>query len=145
MTRLIAGLLVLLVAAACGATASPSPSAPPTEPPFVLEGTSWRAILIAGEEPPPTNPVTLALNGGRVEGSTGCNSYGADARLESGRLVVDEVQMTMRACADELPNRLEGEFLRILQENPAVVTDGSRLLLRGTTGEIVLEPGPPAP
>ena len=144
MPRLIAALLVLLVAAGCGATASPSPSAPPTEPPLVLEGTSWRAILIADEEPAPANPVSLALDGGRVEGNTGCNSYGADAELDGGRLVVGEVQMTLAACVEELPSRLEGECLRILQERPAVVTDGTRLLLRGTSGEIVLEPGPPA-
>jgi heat shock protein HslJ len=152
MTRLIAALLVLLVvlaAAGCGATASPSPSpspsAPPTEPPLVLEGTSWRATLIGDEEPAPANPVSLALGAGRVEGNTGCNSYGADAELDGGRLVVGEVQTTLAACVEELPSRLEGEFLRILQERPAVVTDGTRLLLRGTSGEIVLEPGPPAP
>ena len=53
--------------------------------------------------------------------------------------------MTLAACVDELPSRIEGAFLRILQDRPAVITDGSRLLLRGTIGEIVLEPGAPAP
>jgi heat shock protein HslJ len=135
----------VLLVGACGAAASPSPAAtpPPTEPPVVLEGSSWRATLVDGEEPAPGHAVTLELAAGRVGGNTGCNSYGGDASLDGGRLVIGEVQMTLAACADALPSRIEGAFLQILQERPTVITDGSRLLLRGATGEIVLEPGAP--
>jgi heat shock protein HslJ len=135
-----------LVVSACGASASPSTSSlpSPTEPPLVLAGTSWRATLVDGEEPAPGHDVTLELGAGRVGGITGCNSYGGDASLDGGRLVVGEVQMTLAACADALPSRIEGAFVQILREGPTVITDGSRLLLRSQSGEIVLEPGPPA-
>jgi heat shock protein HslJ len=144
--RITLVLLAALLLSACGAAASPSPAVtpPPTESPVVLEGSAWRATLVDGEEPAPGHDVTLQLGGGRVEGNTGCNSYGGDASLDEGRLVIGEVQMTLAACADPLPSRIEGAFLQILQEQPTVITDGSRLLLRGTSGEIVLEPGPPA-
>jgi putative lipoprotein len=132
------GLVVLL--AACS-SAGPSPV--PTERPLTLEGTSWRATTVGGRVPPADHPVTLGFAGGKVEGSGGCNSYGGAARLDGGRLVADEIQMTLMACADPEPNEIEGTFIRILGERPTVTTDGSRLLLRGTSGEIVLEPGPP--
>lgn len=133
-------LLALAAVVACGG--APAPSG--TEPPIVLEGTAWRATLVGGEAPSPEHPVTLELSGGRIGGNSGCNSYGADARLQGGRLVVDEVQMTLAACVDPRPGRIEGSFLRILQDSPAVLVDGSRLVLRGSSGEIVLEPAPPA-
>jgi heat shock protein HslJ len=141
---LLPALMVALLTGACGAAASPAPSSapPPTEPPLVLEGTSWRATLVGGDAPAPGHDVTLQFEPGRIGGSTGCNSFGGEASLEAGRLVVDEVQMTLAACADALPNRVEGTLLQVLSERPAIITDGSRLLLRGTSGEIVLEPGP---
>jgi heat shock protein HslJ len=109
----------------------------------VLEGTSWRATLVDGETPMVDNPVTLQFEPGRIGGRTGCNDYGADVRVENGRLVVGGVTTTMAACVDELPSRIEGVWLAILEGDPILVSDGARLMLRSEAGEAILEPGPP--
>jgi len=134
--RLLVALATVLLAGCAS-----SPAATPL--PLTLDGTSWRATSVADNVPNLDHQVTLRFTDGRIEGSGGCNSYGGGGRLEDGRLVVDEIQMTLMACADPEPNDMEGTFLRILGERPMVITDGSRLLLRGASGEIVLEPGPP--
>ena len=61
----------LVLVAACS-------SAPPTPTPFSLDRTSWVAVSVDGVPPAAGHAITLAFEGNRVSGTTGCNSWGGE-------------------------------------------------------------------
>jgi len=135
--RLFVVLLVMLAVVGAGCNLLPSSEVAPEG--LVLEGTTWRAVSVAGRVPPPDEPPTIAFAGGRIEGSNGCNFYGGEARLEGGRLVVAEIARTLRLC-DEARNAIETAFSAILHGNNRIGLVDGRLVIAGEAGEIVLEP-----
>ena len=125
----IVTLAMVSLVAACGTSASPV--ALPT-----LEGTTWRAVSIAGREPPLDSMPTISFAAGRIQGSAACNSYSADARLEGRRLAVGEVVLSRMMCAqDRLA--LDGPFIGILQANDRIEVVDGRLVIAGPGGELV--------
>lgn len=88
----VPAVLLLAMAVGFGACAS-LPGAAPN-----LEGTGWRAILVAGTQPVHGSEPTAWFDGGRISGSAGCNRYGGLARVEGGRLTVTEGTMTLADC-----------------------------------------------
>jgi heat shock protein HslJ len=124
------GLLALLVGA-CSSGSSPNP--------FVLEGVLWSAVSVARMTPPPDHVPTLQFLGGRISGSSGCNSYGGGARIVDSRLVTEPLVMTARACIDETANQIESAFIGILQSRPLIGPRGRQLVIAGSGGEIVFD------
>ncbi|MGG6269837.1 META domain-containing protein [Leptolyngbya sp. AN03gr2] len=63
----------------------------------------------------PKNPITIRLDGRRLGGSSGCNSYGADYQVQNGQLrVIGDFISTMIGCSLEVGVR-ENEFRTILK------------------------------
>jgi heat shock protein HslJ len=77
-----------------------------------LEGEEWRLLVMGWNLPVPDNStITLTVEGDRVAGSSGCNSYfGGITDLEPGRISIGEVGSTMMACP-EAAMVLEQRFL----------------------------------
>jgi heat shock protein HslJ len=65
----IAALLAMLVIALAAACASP----PPSPEPVVLDGTTWRAVTVAGRTPMPGAEPTISFAGESISGTDGCN------------------------------------------------------------------------
>ncbi|WP_064014246.1 META domain-containing protein [Deinococcus puniceus] len=110
---------VTLSRTAGAATGLPQQPVPAT--PYTLQQVNGQAA------PNTPKPVTLTLEGGRVGGSDGCNSYGASYRMEGNQLVLTSpLTSTMMACMDA-----EGTpFLSVLGSRPTLSVTGPTLTLK---------------
>jgi heat shock protein HslJ len=83
--------------------------------------------------------VTLEFGAvGRVKGTSGCNSYGSDYKVQGGQLTVGRTTSTKKACVDERANQQEQRYLKALgsasrfevaDEHLTIFYDGSRCVL----------------
>jgi heat shock protein HslJ len=131
--RVVVALFVMVAIGACA-----SPSRPPE--PIVLDGTSWRAVAVAGRTPVPGAEPTLTFNGNGVSGTDGCNQYGGSVRFEGNGFVADELGGTLMLCEDRIMTTAE-PFLAILRSVDRMAIVDGRLMLAGPAGEAVLVPG----
>jgi heat shock protein HslJ len=132
--------LVGFVVAACGPAASPSliRSAVPVS----LAGTTWTAVLVAGQPTLPGSEPTVAFTADQIQGTTGCNNYGAAYRYATGVIHVDEPISTAIGC-DGAVAATEQRFMAALKGASSVAIDADgRLLLDGTGGSITLVVAP---
>jgi heat shock protein HslJ len=136
--RLLVALLLGLLVARCGAT-------PPTaQEPVVLEGTSWRAVLVAGRQPPVGAEPRLTFEvAGKVSGTDGCNHFGGVLQPEGTGFRAEELGGTLMLCEDPVM-QVAQPFLAILGDVERVAMADGRLVLAGPAGEMVLvqAPGP---
>lgn len=123
-------LLALLGAVALGC--STLTDAPPPD----LEGTTWVAIRVAGEQPGPNAP-SLTIDGEQIAGNAGCNGFNGKVRIEGGRILVDGLASTDVACREPIAS-VEKLFLNALGRASSIRYDGSNLVIGGDGGEIVL-------
>ena len=83
----------------------------------VLEGTEWRLTDFDRNEPAPDEPeVTLAFEGGRIAGSSGCNRYFADVEEGGdmpGSISIGSAGSTQMMCPEPVME-IEGRFLKRL-------------------------------
>jgi len=102
------------------------------EPPFA--DTYWKLIQIGDEQtPPPQDQNTqahLVFHGEtqQVKGSTGCNSLSAGYQNDDGRLTLDPLATTKRACSG--PNQAQA-FTDALARTQRFEIQGQRLTLYG--------------
>jgi heat shock protein HslJ len=129
--RIIVAVLVSLAGLACDASSS--------QPAVPLYGVEWRALSISGRPPVAGHDVTLRLEpSGRVQGSTGCNSYGGSFELRDGRLELRDLLMTAAACVDRGAADAERRFLEVLHaEELQVQLGGGQLRLVAAAGDVV--------
>lgn len=102
----------------------------------VATGTAQSSVAAApytlkqvnGQAAPKTSkPVTLMLDGGRIGGSDGCNSYGGSYRMEGSQLVLTSPLIsTMMACAEETNSPLRS----VLDSRPTLTVQGETLILK---------------
>lgn len=101
---------------------------PPAPAPTARDG-SYRLTGVDGQPAPRTlQPVTLSLEGTRVGGSDGCNSFGGEYRLDGGRLsLTGPLVGTLRACPepDEAVN-----LQAVLRARPTLTVTATGLTLR---------------
>jgi heat shock protein HslJ len=165
---LVLGLaaVVLVVLAACGPsigtpspTTSPPGGAPTASPPGAslapspdpsaegngagivggLVGTGWRVLRVDDVAPVPGSEPTIAFKDGRIEGHTGCNSYGGSATIEGTAFEAGDLAMTLIGCLDGIGD-METAFLRALHGADELAVQGANLLIRGDGGQILLRP-----
>ena len=93
-------LLVVFAAVVALATAGCAPS-------LVLDGrdlngSQWRAILVAGQPPAVDAAPTLIFESGTVHGFAGCNTYGSQgpASIVNGRLKLGDLLQTVGGCVE---------------------------------------------
>lgn len=98
-----------------------------------LDGTVWELLSINGVAPIDGTEITLRFQDGRVQGSSGCNTYGGDYTLENdGGFRAGPIAVTEMACLDpEGVMDQEVNYLQILQGANMLVRDGDELTIEG--------------
>ena len=137
--RLVALALLVAALAVAACTGGPPPAG------LAVEGVSWRAVSVAGGSVVAGQAPSLTVNGGRITGTTGCNSFGGPAEFVDGRLILVDVAMTAAACIDPAPAAVEAAFTAILFGRPALGSRDGRLVARGEAGEVIFEAADAAP
>ena len=136
MRRVLAVVVAASLAlGACGVLPGAAPD---------LEGSGWRAMLVAGHQPIAGREPFLRFSDGKVTGSGGCNQIGGRATIDGGRIAFTELSGTAMGC-DARINDIEGLFMTALLQAEALRLDGGNLVIAGTGGEIVLRPDPTLP
>lgn len=93
--------LVFRRAGLSGGAALRGPTPPAAPAPTARDGL-YRLTGVNGQPVPRTlEPVTLSLEGARLGGNDGCNSFGGEYRVEGGRLsLTGPLVGTLRACPE---------------------------------------------
>ena len=107
-----------------------------------LEGIEWRLTHHLGSEGelvPIVEEVTATATfiDGSVTGSTGCNRYHAQCRVDEDRLAVEAIAMTMMACDPER-SAVERAFTSALEAAVTYVVAGETLDIADANGRVVL-------
>jgi len=137
-------MLVMILAGfiwACGPQRATVEDKPPTEeqPASATADIAGKWVLanLAGAEVLPGT--TLDLDGGKLGGNSGCNSYGGTYGLEGSTITLKGLTNTEMACADGAKMKQEGDFLSALAQATRVERKGDRLTLEGPGGKLVFE------
>ena len=118
-------------------------------PPPRLEGVQWEVTGYNNGRQAVVSPkigtrLTLAFQDGRVSGSSGCNRFHGEFKVEGNALKIRPLATTRMACEDELMTQ-ERQFLRALESATTwgIVrgmldvhrADGERVLTAHAAGE----------
>lgn len=124
----LAGLAAL--AAISGCTAMPPPADLPE-----LAGTAWTLSSLAGHAPVAGSVVTLRFDGGRVQGTDGCNRYTAPYTVAGPTLqVAPNMATTRMACPPEIARQAEAYVGALAQAHSYRVAGGELRLIAADGG-----------
>lgn len=98
-----------------------------------LEGAVWELLSINGVAPIEGTEITLRFLDGKVQGSSGCNTYGGDYVLEDGGVFrVGPVAVTEMGCLNPAGvMEQEVNYLLILQGASVLVQDDDGIRIEG--------------
>lgn len=103
------------------------------------EGKLWKLVsynetpVLAGSE------ITLELADGKLNGSSGCNTYFADYQIEGSQLMVDQAGSTRKACEPDVMAQ-ETAYLNLLQQaNSVIAITNSVLTIETAEGNLMFE------
>jgi heat shock protein HslJ len=95
-----------------------------------VEGTQWRLMLLAVDGEQQTLPndakITARLEGGRISGNGGCNSYNGTYTLAGKDLTFGQLASTKMACPSM---SLESKYFRVLERATGYRHEGDRLTI----------------
>ena len=141
-------LTAVLLALALGACGGGAVTTQPAGPADDVEGT-W--TLVSGSGPKGTltrvdgYPVSLTVAGGKVSGTSACNSYGGDVRRGDGGFVPGALTATEMACTNVRAMDLEAAYLAALGAVTSAAVDGTTLTLTGDGVSLVFGRNAPEP
>jgi len=106
-----------------------------------LDGTSWRLISYRDDDAlrdvPEPVAVTLTFDGARLAGSSGCNRYTAQVRVDAGMVSVSAIAGTRMLCP--APHMtIERAYLLALEVARSWQREDTRLELRAAAGTTLL-------
>lgn len=147
---------LLLLSASCAVPPSDAPrevQAPPERPrtPVAASDGNWEmtaSSFIGAGRIPGVPRATLSFASGAVSAYSGCNRANGSAFHRDGRLEVDELKATRRACGEPL-DTFEARYFNLLRGQPVFRRDGDTLMLldgkhnasfRRTTGDTTTKP-----
>jgi heat shock protein HslJ len=134
-------LLVALATLFLASCAGSAPSTPRSGAPVSLAGTAWKAVLVAGQPTVAGTEPTAAFGADRVEGTTGCNSYGGSYRYASGSIDFGDLMSTAMGCEGAI-SAVEQRFVAALNgASTASVDPTGRLIVDGAGGSITFVAG----
>jgi heat shock protein HslJ len=136
-TMLAFGLIVAVLAIACGGSATPSPSAPSAsggsiDGKWVL--TSYTSPDGTQANVPAAIVPTLEINGNAAVGNAGCNTYQAIAVVSGNSIHYDQVQSTKVACPPPA-SVIETAFLQGLNLASEWKVEGDVLTMTAPRGQ----------
>ena len=105
-----------------------------------LAGTNWALTSYGspGSASPPVREATIRFDeSGTASGTTGCNSYSGEYKVDDNSLSIGPIAATEMACLDP-PGIMEQEsaFLRILSAVTDFELEADELTLSGPEGEL---------
>lgn len=101
-----------------------------------LEGSAWALAELPGAQPVRGAPATLRFEGGRAQGSDGCNSFSVAYVAKDGALdFPSSAATTRRSCPPDVTKQAD-VFLLALSGAHAYRIDGGRLQLLGADGAV---------
>jgi heat shock protein HslJ len=107
------------------------------EPSIALDGTKWQlsTVITGGTAAHQigSEQAWLTLNGERVTGSTGCNSFQGVVARNTGTLTFGDLATTRRACKGD-QSKLETSLLKGLNGTMSYQVEGQSLHLRAPDG-----------
>jgi heat shock protein HslJ len=142
VTPLVVALVVLLavVATACDTAGSSPGGTPEPTASAGLDGTAWTIESIGGTTLDDASPALLTFEpGGRVSGSTGCNSLMGEASIDGPSLAFGPLATTRRGCEQPLMAQETAVLEALAGVSGWTVEADGRLHLTGAT-ELVLAP-----
>jgi len=104
------------------------------DPPRPLQDTAWVLAMLPGIATPQAARPTLRFEAGRVQGSDGCNRYGAPYTGANGRLQIGPNGMSTQMACPEPVSRLAASFNAALAKAQAYRIDAKTLLLLDAAG-----------
>ncbi len=134
-------LAVLLAAPGChGGGGGTAADAQGSAPRATLENTLWKLVALGGEPAKAGSggreiSFTLATEGSRVRGSTGCNRMMGGYTLAGEKIGFTQLATTRMACANPDGQRLEAAFLKSLEEAAQWRIQGETLELSDNQGK----------
>ena len=136
--RRITGLLLAgCLLGGCGGSAAGGAPDPTGEWELV---ELWRGSTV--EPPPVGGRVTLTVSDGTLGGTSFCNEYGGDYRLDGDSLVIEGLASTERGCGPALM-RAETTYLEALGAVERLASRHGYLVLTGPDVELRFRPVPP--
>jgi heat shock protein HslJ len=110
----------------CGGDPIVAPSHAP-----VIEG-NWRIESIEGRPVRGPRPATIAFNGSRISGNSGCNGFGGSFRFERGRLLAGPPISTKMACPGPAMAQ-EQALMRLLSQRLSISANRTGKLVLSTS------------
>jgi heat shock protein HslJ len=101
-----------------------------------VDGTTWVAIRVAGEQPAAAAAPSLTFDGEQITGTTGCNGFSGKVQIEGTSIAVSGIGSTAIGCPEPIAS-VEGLFLNALGRASSIRFDGSNLVIDGGGGQIV--------
>jgi heat shock protein HslJ len=125
----LAALALVLVQ---GCVLSPTDMPAPPEPVPIADG-SWELVtstFVGAGRIPGLPRATLSFKNGHLAAFGGCNSANAPGHTLAGRLEVQPLAATRRACPEPL-STFEARYFKLLQAQPSLHIEGDTLILSG--------------
>jgi len=130
MKKLVIGLLVLFVLAACAGGASAS-----------ING-QWKLVSYgsAASQTPAAPDVDTSIefgSDGQMKGNVGCNGFGGDFKVDGDTITFGSVMSTMMFCEGPVGDQEMGT-IAVLQASAKFVLDGDTLTITSADGNSVI-------
>jgi len=124
--------LIATLFAVCGwPTIGASADSPP------LDGTGWLLTSLGGRAPPTEATATARFDGGRVQGTNGCNRYSAPVVIHGATVEISpKAATTNMACAPDLM-KLADAFMMALVSARSYRISSHQLELLGADGTVL--------
>jgi heat shock protein HslJ len=96
-----------------------------------LERTKWDLLFYHKSKPIPDSIITIEFENGEVRGTSGCNTYFGEYKIQGSEISFGQIAGTEMACMN--PERImeqEQKYLTFLSEVVAYSIEGDRLILK---------------
>jgi peptidyl-Lys metalloendopeptidase len=136
--RTILGGLTLVLTVMLAACITAEPASPPTVKNALVD-SEWKLVSLNGDALIEGKEITLRFGEGSLEGSGGCNTYGASYTVSEDSLSVNGVYATEMACMEpEGIMEQEKTYFDTLNTVARYLVDGDQLELYDETGAQIL-------
>lgn len=135
LMQMLAGCAVLVLAAACGSVGTGN-NGGGTNPPASLEGTTWLLENLNGQPAITITTTSLRVEGSRISGSAGCNSYSGDyTGTADGKFGAEKMYRTAVLCMPDEIMAQEGAYMAFLNKADKYSIAGNKLTLKAPDGK----------